>query len=446
MTTVLAHGCFDLLHLGHIRHLKEAKSLGDHLVVSVTADQFVNKGRGRPHFSTKLRCEALLALDMVDEVVVNEAPTAVEVIRRIKPDVYVKGIDYAGSDDGALAMERQAVEAHGGRLHITASRKWSATNLLHSLRYSDDAIAYLEELRRRNALGQIINAFHEAHRKHIAFVGETITDEYRYVRPLAKPSKEFILATVADSTECFLGGIVAASAHGEWGICEVVTSPGITKTRFVDADFSRKLFEVYSARQVELDATQRTLYRNLLKVVMKRAEIVIVADFGHGLLGEQEREILADAKYLAVAAQTNAGNQGFNPVTKYSRANYVCIDEPEARLALGEPTAPLNELIKPLASKLNAQCAVITRGRHGALTWGDGRVEHVPAFIDGGVDTMGAGDAFLAISAPLLAVGLPVDLAAFVGNVAGGLQTLVVGHRQHVSTQDVIKNLEWLLR
>ena len=75
---VLAHGCYDLLHLGHIRHLQEARKLGDRLVVSVTSDAHVGKGLGRPHFKAEERAEALRALDCVDEVVINDAASSVE--------------------------------------------------------------------------------------------------------------------------------------------------------------------------------------------------------------------------------------------------------------------------------------------------------------------------------------------------------------------------------
>src|SRR6266849_4093213 len=91
---VLAHGCFDLLHLGHIRHLQEARKQGDRLVVSVTPDEHVKKGVGRPRFTAQERVEALRALDCVTDAFIAEGPDAVASIERIKPAVYVKGIDY----------------------------------------------------------------------------------------------------------------------------------------------------------------------------------------------------------------------------------------------------------------------------------------------------------------------------------------------------------------
>ena len=91
---VLCHGTFDLMHTGHIRYLQRARKEGDYLVVTVTADEFVNKGPGRPVFGEQLRAENLAALACVDLVAVNYEPTAITAINAIKPDLYVKGIEY----------------------------------------------------------------------------------------------------------------------------------------------------------------------------------------------------------------------------------------------------------------------------------------------------------------------------------------------------------------
>ena len=91
---VLCHGVFDLLHVGHIKHFKEAKNLGDILVVSLTPDIHVNKGPNRPVFNEELRAEVISALDAVDYVVLNTNHTAIEMIHKIKPNIYCKGPDY----------------------------------------------------------------------------------------------------------------------------------------------------------------------------------------------------------------------------------------------------------------------------------------------------------------------------------------------------------------
>ena len=89
---VHAHGVFDLLHIGHIRHLEQAKELGDILVVTITPDRFVNKGPHRPVFTEKMRAHSLAALESVDYVGVTENPTTVETIKLLKPDIFVKGL------------------------------------------------------------------------------------------------------------------------------------------------------------------------------------------------------------------------------------------------------------------------------------------------------------------------------------------------------------------
>src|SRR5690348_14211676 len=92
------HGVFDLLHPGHIRHFKLSKSKGDKLVVTITPDCYVNKGPGRPAFTEQLRLESIAALEDVDYVVLNDAPDAVSIIKRIKPAIYVKGSEYGAHD------------------------------------------------------------------------------------------------------------------------------------------------------------------------------------------------------------------------------------------------------------------------------------------------------------------------------------------------------------
>lgn len=133
MTTMLCHGCFDVLHIGHVRFLTAAKGLGDHLIVSVTADAFVTKGRGRPIFTAEERGEMLEALSVVDQVYIAYAASALPIIEHLRPDLYVKGGDYVGGDVlGYLDEERAAVEAYGGRLVILdVPPRYSSTALVN---------------------------------------------------------------------------------------------------------------------------------------------------------------------------------------------------------------------------------------------------------------------------------------------------------------------------
>src|ERR1051325_5078627 len=122
---VLANGCFDLLHVGHIRYLEEARRLGDVLFVGINGDAAVTrlKGRGRPLMPAEERAEILSALRAVDHVVVFDEDTADALIRALKPDVHAKGTDYTTDS----VPERATARAVGSATAITGDPKQHAT-------------------------------------------------------------------------------------------------------------------------------------------------------------------------------------------------------------------------------------------------------------------------------------------------------------------------------
>ena len=131
----LCHGVFDLLHVGHIKHFKEAKNLGDILVVTITPDVHVNKGPGRPVFNERLRLEAVAALEAVDYVGLNNTSTAINIIKKIKPNIYCKGPDYKNYKDdisGEIRNEVKAVKKIGGKIVHTTSKTFSSSKLINT--------------------------------------------------------------------------------------------------------------------------------------------------------------------------------------------------------------------------------------------------------------------------------------------------------------------------
>lgn len=123
MKIVLAHGCFDVLHYGHLIHLQEARKLGDMLVVSVTEDAYVNKGPDRPWFNVEQRMAMLRVWAIIDNVISSKS--AEEAINKIKPHVYVKGKEYEGK-----LGEESLVKSYGGRVVFTEGPVYSSTELL----------------------------------------------------------------------------------------------------------------------------------------------------------------------------------------------------------------------------------------------------------------------------------------------------------------------------
>lgn len=126
------HGCFDLMHPGHIKHFQAARALADALVVTVTPDRFIDKGPGRPAFPEQLRAESIAALECVDWVAVNRWPTAVETLRLVRPDYYVKGQEFERLEDktGKLQGEYEVLKETGGEMRFTHEVVYSSTALL----------------------------------------------------------------------------------------------------------------------------------------------------------------------------------------------------------------------------------------------------------------------------------------------------------------------------
>src|SRR5271169_3822897 len=319
-SVVQAHGAFDLLHLGHVRHLEAARRLGDVLVVTVTADRFVNKGPGRPVFNEGLRAEMLATLEYVDWVAINDAADAVSAIEHIRPSIYIKGQDYQnpqGDITGKITLEREAVEAHGGRIHFTDEVSFSSSELInrHLNVFEPHIREHLDTMRQDGGLDQLCDLIERVADYRVLIVGDAIIDEYQYVLPMHKTPKENMIATRYQDRELFAGGVFAAANHVA-SFCkeiDVITclgdsdsyedlareslrpnvrlrslrragAPTTLKRRFVDPSYMRKLFEVYIMNDEPLTGDLQQELDRTICATAGDYDLVIVADFGHGLL------------------------------------------------------------------------------------------------------------------------------------------------------------------
>lgn len=129
-TVALCHGCFDILHFGHVRHFEAARRLADVLVATVTPDRFVHKGPNRPVFPEEQRAEVIAGLRAIDWVAVNEWDGAIETIHSVRPNVFIKGEEYESPEqlvNPNFAAEVAAVRDIGGRVEFTRERTSSST-------------------------------------------------------------------------------------------------------------------------------------------------------------------------------------------------------------------------------------------------------------------------------------------------------------------------------
>lgn len=483
-TVVHCHGVFDLLHVGHIKHLQHAKNMGDILVVSITADKFVNKGPGRPYFTENLRAEALAALGCVDYVVINNEATAVNAIKMIQPDFYVKGIEYQQSEKditGKIVDEEEAVKSVGGELKFTVDIVFSSSSLLNRFfsPFSHEVLSYLNEFKTKYSIEDILRFLENAKQLKVLLIGEAIVDIYHYGEAIGKSGKEPVLVTKYHREETYAGGVLAVANHLS-SFCSEVTcltmlgekgehehfireklknnvkplfvykreSPTIVKRRYIEEYTSQKLFEIYEIDDCYLDEDQQKDLLTTLQEQISKHDVVIVTDYGHGLLSQALIEkIEKDSKFLAVNTQANASNHGFNCISKYKKADYVCIATRELQLNYRQKHISAIDQLKRLVQDFDYKNVMITSGTRGSMTCkvGDGIYE-VPAFATKVKDRVGAGDAVLAVTSLCVAQKAPPELVGFIGNVVGAEAVNIMGNESFIEKVPLMKHIAHLLK
>jgi len=483
---VQCHGVFDLLHPGHVRHLQKAREQGDQLIVTVTPDRFVNKGPGRPAFNEELRIETLAALSQVDYVVLNDSPDAVNMIRRICPDVYVKGSEYREHTKditGKIAEEARAVEEMGGTLYYTDDIVFSSSALIN--RYFDppptEVIHCIERIKNSYNLETILAQIEALSSMKVLVVGDAIIDEYQYVHPLGHAGKGLHATARCLEKEVFLGGALIIANHMAQfaGAVTLLTSIGescphrdfiaktldtkvescfvqrkgaatLTKRRYVvnEGKHFLNLFETYSKAEHPLNEQETTFVIDTIKKNAKNYDLVLVCDFGNGFTNPRiVAELSTVPNFLALNTQTNGGNRGFNVVTHYARANFISLNELELRLAAHDCYSNLSKLIQKIAERLHCSYMSVTRGANGVLCYTkDQELLEIPAFTSSAIDRIGAGDCYFSLAALCLAKGYPHAFSGFIGSIAAAIDVQIVGNRAPVHKSDLIKYLTRLIK
>ena len=480
---VLCHGTFDLLHAGHFRHFQDSKNLGDVLVVTVTSDKFINKGPGRPLFNQYLRAEMIASLSYVDYVGVVDDPSAIPSIKKIKPDIYVKGIDYKDKKSDftkKIIEEEKEVIKNGGVLKFTDNITFSSSSLINENIFSyEKKLSKILENYKSLGFTYITSLIEKIKNLRVMLIGDSILDEYIYTDTLGKSAKESILATLKKNEEIFAGGSIAA-ANNISDFCRsvfLITTLGSTnkknedfvksqlssnvklcstklknrpitkKTRFVDSSYMRKMFEVYDMDDSPIDKNEEKKIISAIKKNLPFVDLIIITDFGHGLLNNKIiEEIYKSKTFLAINAQTNSANRGYNLITKYKSADYICIDEPEFRLAMHDKNTSIKKLLLNSNNLPKAKVFIVTTGKNGCLIKTKEKILEIPAFTNTVVDTIGAGDAFFVISSLFAYLNSnPMDIG-FIGNVSGALKVNILGHSSSIKKSNFLKFIESVIK
>ena len=447
---VQCHGAFDLVHIGHLIHFEEARALGDILVVTITDDEHITKKRAVT-FTAENRARQVAALEIVDFVCVVPEPTALSAIEGLHPDVYVKGPEYADlmlDKSRSIYHEMRILESYGGRIHFTSGETFSSTKLSHFLLAAPEASQANPLLRNERVmfrdvstlgfkLEQLKQFLAKASSLRVCVIGETIIDEWVDVTLTNLSTQSRCVAGAETARVRQVGGVGIVALHLANFVGDVhcftndvnaqlppnvhvtnIARGELVETRFVDRDTGHPVFKSKNRQLADVGRQPFPTFDDF--------DLVVIADFGHGLLDATDlnRAIAHREKaVVAVMAQVNSSNYGYNLPMKYVGASYYSLNRTEAELCLHDRGLPLQELTERVARLLHAPAVSVTDGADGAaVKIGDDRFS-MPSLSVSAVDTIGCGDAHFALSSAAVALGFPAPVVTLVGSIAAAAMT-----------------------
>jgi len=434
---IMCHGTFDIVHPGHVRHLLYAKSKGDILIASLTADAHISKANFRPYVPQELRAFNLAALECVDYVIVDYEPTPIRNIGIIQPDYFAKGYEY--TKDGLhprTAEEKQAVEAYGGEIIFTPGDiVYSSSHIIES---EPPAIATEKLMALLEAEGLSFDGLRGALddlkgiRVHV--VGDTIIDSYTHTTLIGGMTKTPTMSVRMEGRTDFVGGAGVVAKHlqsagaevtfstvlGDDSLAEFVlkdlkdagvscapiidrTRPTTNKNAIVAGGYNLLKVDTLDNRSI----SGRILEHLLEQVRGTQADIVVFSDFRHGVFNRETIPPLTQAIPAGIfrIADSQVASRWGN-ILDFRGFDLITPNEREARFALGDQDSVVRPLGLELYRQAGCKWLLLKLGERGLLafrsvpkTYEDVRAFFaVDSFAGRVVDAVGSGVAEMMIA------------------------------------------------
>jgi len=454
---VHCHGCFDIVHPGHIQHLKFAAEQGDRLIVSVTADEFVNKGPDRPMFGHDLRAENIAALEFVEWVCIHHQATAVDLLEMLKPDIYIKGAEYAQKRDPRFDQEREVIESNGGRVVFSSGDiVYSSTAIVESIRSSsrpDPAVGQISRLSELNdfSTSRVARMLEQSKQKRVLVVGETIIDTYVQCQWPEIAEEHPILSLRPTSSSQFDGGAAVIAKHlSKLGVDVTLATPVSSQEwiRHAEQDGlqvlpmhtddelpEKKRYLVGREKVVKLDCTNRISIDEKQRVEFidaisdQKFDALILADFGLGMLSEGFVKQIVDSMRDHVDCIVGDVSGTRSELLSMRDFDILCPCESEIRFAMRDQHSTLEEVAKRFREQMGVRWLFVTLGKDGVMILDDSdQIVHLPALSNDPIDVLGCGDALLVGACLSMLGGLNIIESAYVGSLTASIEGSTLGN------------------
>lgn len=471
-TIVQCHGCFDIVHPGHLRYLEFAKAQGDVLIVSLTGDAAINKGDLRPYIPQELRAENLAALQFVDYVIVDPHETARELLAAIQPDAYVKGHEYATSADPRFLAEREVVESYGGRVIFSSGQVvFSSSRLIGSFQPGSEldpvrlaAVCQRHDIH-RDTLARIVRGIRG---RKLIIIGDSVIERYVLCDAHQSTSESPMLSLRQLDQRDHLGGaaLLALQAAalgaqpvlvtpmtggraGEWALRHLnhagvnvqpvsTRSPLPVHIRYLVDD--HKLLRVERGERRPLDSIGERNCAQMIARLGGDADAAIVYDAGYGLMTPGLYQRLEAGLLDGVAILAGSANEPHGDLRSLRFFDLLCSSERRLRSSLSDADAGLSSLAYAMAGATQARQMIVTLGKRGLVVFdrcshdrqspqwsGRLRSEFLPSLADRIVDPFAAGEWILALVVLAQSAGANMMQAAYLGLAAAALRIARLG-------------------
>ena len=450
---VMCHGVFDVVHPGHIRHLAYAKSKADILIVSITADKFISKGKYRPHIPENLRALNLAAFEMVDYVMIDLRPTPLKNIKILRPDFFAKGFEYSSTGlPKATEEELITVKSYGGEMLFTPGDVvYSSSKLLenHLPNLNADKLLILMEQNSITfkSLRESLNNL-SAIKVHV--IGDTIIDSFTRTSIIGGQTKTPTISVLYNKKDDYIGGAGIVAKHLNAAGAKITFSTVLgndTYMKYVIDSFKKSNISINAIvddkrpttnknviiaqghRLLKIDKLDNTLIsEKIIKKISNKIEktvsdCIIFRDFRHGIFNNENiKRFNSNIKNGVFKVADSQVATRWGNITDFQNFDLITPNEREARFSLADQDSSIGVLSTKLQKATKYKNLILKLGKRGILAVssnkGFGSAYNIDAFCNNLVDPVGAGDALLAYSTLIFYKTKSLLKASIIGSLA----------------------------
>lgn len=481
---VLCYGHFNVIHPGHMRYLKYAKSLGDTLVVALQDDSMLQKKKSKNYFSQNERAEGLSSLSLIDHVFILENGNLQALLKLITPKIMVLGSEHEIEHNEKIDQAIFELEKNNGEVIFhSGDAHYANTELLHSNidQLEKEKINYFNVASKKQGLNadNLKSVLEQIQNTEMLVIGDTIIDQYVGCDALGMSSEAPVLVVRELESKEYLGGaaIVASHVRELGATCHFLSVIGddihtdyvIDKLKERDVDShlikdnsrpttykirymveSQKLFRVSRLKEHKISHHIEEKIITKVEQLASTVDGIIISDFVYGVITEkviQEIKRIAKENNIKLFADVQCSSQ-IGSVLKFKGFDLVFPTEREARIALNNNVEGVEWIANKLMEELYTNTVLVKLGSEGFITYSKESEDfilrqHFPALTVNPVDVTGAGDSMMAAMASCISSGSNLMEASAIGACMAALAVKEIGNTP-ISNKQVLEYITYI--